>query len=338
MGKATIQDVARLAGVSIKTVSRVSNKEPNVREKTRERVQRVIDKLDYRPNPSARSLAATKSYVIGLLYDNPSASYLINIQNGALHTSRAEGYDVVIYPCSYQDPRLVSSITSMISSKSVDGLILTPPLSDMDSLISELDKLGVSFVLVAPADHSNEYRSVYTNDRAVCADMTRHLVSLGHQRIAFIAGHRDHKAVGNRYLGYRDGLKSCGLKVDRRLVRQGDNSFKSGVRCAHGLLALPEPPTAIFAANDDMAAGVMTVAHEMGLEIPGDLSVAGFDDVPLASYIWPALTTIRQPIEEMAAKATALLLRRFRDEAGGDIDHTIDSSLVIRASTGPPGS
>jgi LacI family transcriptional regulator len=135
--------------------------------------------------------------------------------------------------------------------------------------------------------------------------MTRYLGSLGHQRIAFVTGHKDHKAVLNRYLGYRDGLRSMGLKFDRRLVRSGDNSFESGVRCARGLLELPDPPTAIFASNDDMAAGVMQVAHEAGLSIPGDLSVAGFDDVPLASYIWPSLTTIRQPIEEMAVRATA---------------------------------
>ena len=336
MARATIQDVAKQAGVSIKTVSRVANKEPNVRDQTREKVQRVIDRLDYRPNPSARSLAATKSYVIGLMYDNPSASYLINVQNGALHTSRAEGYDVVIYPCSYQDPRLVSSITSMIASKTVDGLILTPPLSDMQPLLAELDRLSVNFVLIAPADHANAYRSVFTNDQAACADMVRYLGSLGHRRIGFVVGHKDHKAVLNRYLGYRDGLRSLGLKFDRRLVRQGDNAFESGSRCARGLLELSDPPTAIFASNDDMAAGVMQVAHEMGLSIPGDLSVAGFDDVPLASYIWPSLTTIRQPIEEMAVRATALLLSKLRDGDPDTIEHTIDSELIIRASTGAP--
>ena len=133
LAKATIHDVARLAGVSIKTVSRVSNKEANVRTETREKVQRAIDRLEYRPNPSARSLASTRSHVVGLLYDNPSASYLINVQNGALRTSRAEGYDVVIYPCEYQDPGLVNSISSMIRSKTC--LLYTSDAADESSRV-----------------------------------------------------------------------------------------------------------------------------------------------------------------------------------------------------------
>ena len=164
--------------------------------------------------------------------------------------------------------------------------------------------------------------------------MTRYLVSMGHRRIGFVIGHPDHGAVGNRYLGYRDGLKSGGLKLDRKLVQQGDNTFESGVKCGQRLLNLEFPPTAIFASNDDMAAGVMKVAHEMGLSIPGDLSVAGFDDIPLASQIWPSLTTIRQPMEEMAVRATALLLRQLRGETD-EKTHTIASTLVVRDSTGP---
>jgi len=335
LAKATIQDVARLAGVSIKTVSRVTNKEANVRDETRSKVERAAKRLDYRPNPSARSLAGTRSYHVGLLFDNLSASYLMNIQNGVLSTSRSEGYDLVIQPCDYSDPKLVASISSMVGSKSVDGLILTPPLSDMKPLLQALDKLGVCFALIAPADRSNRHRSVFTNDQEVCAEMTRYLVSMGHRRIGFVIGHPDHGAVGNRYLGYRDGLKSCGLKFDRRLVKQGDNTLESGEKCGQRLLDLEDPPTAIFASNDDTAAGVMRTAHEMGLAIPGDVSVAGFDDVPLASQIWPALTTIRQPMEEMAVRATAFLLRQLRGETDNENPHTIASTLVIRESTGP---
>lgn len=334
MARATIHDVARRAGVSIKTVSRVINKEANVREATRRKVQRAVEKLQYRPNPSARSLAGTRSYLVGLLYDNPSAPYLINVQHGALRTSRAEGYDLVIQPCRYEDPELIASISSMIKAKPVDGLILTPPLSDMPTLLEALDERGVPFVLISPADESNRDRSVFTNDRESSAEMTRYLVSLGHRRIGFVMGHPDHRAVGNRYLGYRDGLRSGGLKLDRKIVRQGDNSFESGEKCGRRLLDREDPPTAIFASNDDMAAGVMKAAHEMGLAIPGKLSVAGFDDVPLASRIWPALTTIRQPIEEMAVRAANLLLRQLRAETLDGIEHTIASTLVVRKSTG----
>ncbi|MGB5592090.1 MAG: substrate-binding domain-containing protein, partial [Gammaproteobacteria bacterium] len=163
----------------------------------------------------------------------------------------------------------------------------------------------------------------------------RYLASLGHRRIGFVIGHPDHGAVGNRYLGYRDGLKSSGMKFDRSLVQQGYNSFESGEKCARRLLNLEDRPTAIFAANDDMAAGVMKVAHEMELSIPGDLSVAGFDDVPLARHIWPSLTTIRQPMDEMAVQATALLMNQILGNTDDGVEHTIPSTLVIRDSTGP---
>jgi len=269
------------------------------------------------------------------LYDNHSASYLMNIQNGALLASRAEGYDLVIQPCDYADPQLVASISDMIGSKPVDGLVLTPPLSDMKPLLRALDEFGLPFVLITPADRSNDHRSIFTNDREACAEMTRYLVSMGHRRIGFLVGDPHHGAVGSRYVGYRDALKSCGLKFDRKLVRQGYNTFESAVKCVKRLLNLENRPTAIFASNDDMAAGVMKVAHDMGLAIPGELSVAGFDDVPLASYVWPALTTIRQPMEEMAVRATGLLLRQLRGETDNDIGHTIASTLVVRESTGP---
>jgi len=335
LARAKIQDVAKLAGVSIKTVSRVVNKEANVQEKTRQKVQRAIDRLKYQPNASARSLASTRSYHVGLLFDDHIGSYIMNIQTGVLSTSRSGGYDLVIQPCDYGNPELIASVSSMIAARFVDGLILTPPLSDLKPLLSALDKLRASFVLIAPADRSHHRRSVFTNDQEACAEMTHHLASLGHRRIGFVLGHPDHGAVGNRYLGYRDGLKEHGLKFDRQLVKQGYNTFESGVECGRRLLDLERPPTAIFAANDDMAAGVMKVAHQRGLAIPGDLSVAGFDDVPVASQLWPALTTIRQPMEEMAIRATALLLRQLRGEDDDAIEHTVASTLVVRESTGP---
>jgi len=335
VAKATIQDVANTAGVSIKTVSRVINNEANVRDVTLRKVQLAIKKLDYQPNFSARSLAGTRSYRLGLLYDNHSASYLVNIQNGALRTSRAEGYDLVIQPCDFSDPTLVDSILSTVSVKPVDGLILTPPLSDTKPLLESLDQLGIPFVLIAPADRSNDYRSVFTNDRQVCLEMTQHLVSIGHRRIAFLIGDPDHGAVANRYVGYRDGLKRAGIKFDRKLVVQGYNTFESGVKCAKRLLGRENPPSAIFASNDDMAAGVMKVAHEMGISIPGELSVAGFDDIPLASQIWPALTTIHQPMDDMAVRATSLLLRQLRGQEDDETGHTIPSTIVVRDSTGP---
>ncbi|MEO1573489.1 MAG: LacI family DNA-binding transcriptional regulator [Pseudomonadota bacterium] len=333
MKKATIADVARLAGVSIKTVSRVTNKEPNVRPDTRVRVSKAIEALGYQPNPSARSLAARRSYLVGLVYDNPSPSYLINVQNGSLNTCRAEGYDLVIYPCDYRSDTLADDLASMVRQSRLDGVILTPPLCDMSIVTETLTKLGVPFSRVAPADEKHEAQSIVTNDAAITAKMTQHLIDLGHHDIAFVRGHPDHGAVCNRYDGYVEAMERAGIALNKDWIIQGYNSVDSGEECARRLLRLPKPPTAIFAANDDMAAGALRAAHALGVHVPSQLSVAGFDDTPIARQVWPALTTIRQPIRHMAEQATELLLRQLRDEPSDDLARRIDCGLILRDST-----
>lgn len=340
MARATLHDVAAKAGVSIKTVSRVVNNEPNVRPGTRDAVLKAIKALDYRPDTSARRLAGRRSYLVGLLYEdpspyeNPSANYVIDIQGGVLERVRAESYDLLIHPCNYQSARIVREIKSLVAQTRVDGLILAPPLAEMAKIVAALRELGTPFVRISPGQRTRSHEAVHTNDRAACADMTRYLASLGHKRIAFIVGHPDHRAVANRYLGYKDGLESSGLTLDKSLVQQGYNTFESGEKSARVLLLQPDPPTAIFASNDDMAAGVLRVAHEMGIAIPAELSVAGFDDVPLARQIWPSLTTIRQPTKEMAAAAAELLFARIKgDDGAGPI--VVEAPLVLRESTGP---
>lgn len=331
--KATIADVARVAGVSIKTVSRVTNNEPNVRPDTRVRVREAIEQLGYRPNPSARSLASRRSYLVGLVYDNPSPSYLINVQLGSLTTCRAEGYDIVIYPCDYRSDTLADDLASMTRQSRVDGVVLTPPLCDMAIVVEALQKLGVPFSRIAPADQQFEEESIVTNDRAISAKMTRHLMDLGHEDIAFIRGHPDHGAVCTRYDGYRDAIAAADISPRPEFVVQGYNSVDSGEQCARELLKLSDPPTAIFAANDDMAAGALRAAHAMGIRVPSQLSVAGFDDTPIAQQVWPTLTTIRQPIKRMAEQATALLLRQLRDEPRDDLSRHIECGLILRDST-----
>lgn len=304
-----------------------------MRDGTRDKVLKVINELSYRPNPSARNLASRRSYLIGLIYDNPSASYLINVQDGALLSSRAAGYDLIIHPCVYKDPNLQTELQMMVTQSKLDGLILTPPLSDMTSVTDLLDKIGVPFVRIAPADRGDTDHAIYTNDEQACTEMIEYLNSLGHTDIGFVIGHPDHGAVSQRFDGYKAGLEKCGLPLRDELVTQGYNSFESGIDCGKQLLDLANPPTAIFASNDDMAAGVMRVAHERCLTMPNVLSVAGFDDIPLASYLWPALTTIRQPIQAMASAAANLLMSNLGDQHK-DIDKTIQSELVIRDSTG----
>ena len=165
--------------------------------------------------------------------------------------------------------------------------------------------------------------------------MTRYLVSLGHRSIAFIIGDPDHKAVGERYRGYADGLKISGLPFDQRLVKQGFNTFLSGVECGLELLRQEARPTAVFASNDEMAIGVMRVAHQAGMRIPKDLSVVGFDDIPIGQQMFPALTTIRQPVEAMAMTATDLLLGQLRGMAPVSERIVLESVIQLRESTGP---
>jgi LacI family transcriptional regulator len=228
-------------------------------------------------------------------------------------------------------------VTRNVRQSRVDGVILTPPLSDLKSVTTVLEAQAIPYVRIAPGKHTDTYRSVCTNDRESCASMTEQLAALGHQRISFIIGNPDHAAVLDRYRGYLKGLSSCGLRLDKSLVAQGFNSYDSGVQCARKLLnvAAAKRPTAIFASNDEMAAGVLAVAHSLGLGVPENLSVVGFDDAPLASQVWPALTTIRQPIPDMAAKAAELLLGILRGEPADHAKHMLPSSLTFRHSTGP---
>jgi len=333
--KPTINDVARLAKVSIKTVSRVLNDE-RVRPRTRARVMEAITRLNYRPSRSARSLRSQRSYLVGLLYDNASASYVMGIQAGVLAACREADYQLLIHPCHYQRTGLTEEVVDLAAQSHLDGMVLTPPLSEKRMLAEALELAGVDTVRIAPGEKLPPGRGVYTNDRAICRRMTEYLVSLGHTRIAFIKGHPDHAAVVTRYDGYCAGMREAGLSVDPALVAQGMNSFESGIECGRRLLNGGVRPTAIFAANDDMAAGVMVVAHELGMELPGQLSIAGFDDIPLARQLWPALTTIRQPIVELGQRAAEILLGRLRNRTDLDASsEEIESELVLRGSTAP---
>lgn len=335
MAKATIDDVAALAGVSIKTVSRVVNNEPNVRPATREKVEAAIASLDYRPNLSARSLAGNRSYLLGLVYGQPGAHYVLDIQEGVLEICRPQGYELVVHPANHRDPELINDVSELILEKRVDGVMLTPPISDNMDVINKLKHMGIPFVRVAPTEEKHLSPYVETNDAEASYDMTCQLIAMGHTRIGFICGHPDHRAITLRYEGYKAALVENQIPIHEALVEFGDNSFESGEGCGRRLLQAKQRPTAIFAANDDMAAGVMMAAHQLGLEIPAQLSVAGFDDTPVAHQIWPSLTTIRQPIRQMAKKATDLLLKQLR---GKDIQlpaSLLSSSIIVRASTGP---
>lgn len=341
MAKATIDDVAELAGVSIKTVSRVVNDEPNVRESTREKVERAIAQLNYRPNLSARNLASHRSHTIVLVYDDPSAyvtpssGYVIRMQQGTLKACKQANYDLLIHPCNYRNRDVKNELRTLIERSRPDGVVIAAPLSNMARIVNAISGTNTRYVRMSPGKANAGEFSIATNDREVSAEMTRYLASLGHSRIAFITGHPKHKAVANRFRGYRDGLKQSGLKFDEDLVAAGDNSIASGAASAEKLLDLSDPPTAIFAANDDMAAGVIQVANRRGIKIPRQLSVAGFDDSSLARQLFPALTTVRQPLSEMAELAALALIGEQSKETMQTDATTVPGKLQIRESTGP---
>lgn len=341
MPKANINDVADLAGVSIKTVSRVVNQEPNVRESTQARVKKAIAELGYRPNPSARNLASQRARLIGLIYDDPgpydmnSAGYIIRLQQGTLKACHKANYELLIHPCDCRKKNIGSDIRSLIEQTRPAGIVLAAPLSNMPEIIRAIESTSTPFVKLSPGIKKKNGLSIATNDREVSAEMTRYLASLGHKRIAFIAGHTGHKAVTNRLLGYQDGLEQSGLKYSKQLVVHGDNTFGSGEVCAENLLTRARIPTAIFAANDDMAVAAINVARGLGIDVPKQLSIAGFDDISLARLVSPKLSTIMQPLSEMAERATILLTSGNRVHAYSQSDQILPATLVIRESTGP---
>lgn len=331
--RATINDVAREAGVSIKTVSRVFNGEPHVRPTTHDKVVAAAESLNYRPNLSARQLATNLTFVVGMLYDNPNSDYVTDVQAGALNACREHGYNLLIHPCRHDSPELIGEVVGL--NYQVDGFILLQPISDDRKICGFLVENDIACVRVSQRPFEG-LPWISVGDSEAADQMTDYLLELGHRRIGFIVGHPDHGSSHDRLAGYRSALERRGIAFDPTLVRQGQFDYESGYSCARELLERSERPTAIFASNDPMAMGVLSVAHELGIDVPGSLSVAGFDDSPLARHAWPPLTTVRQPIVEVARLATEVLMHRLKGE-GGLADRRLQTELVRRASTGEPG-
>ena len=339
--KATITDVAHLAGVSIKTVSRVVNREAGVREETRARVQQAIDTLGYYPNQSARDLASARAHLICLIYEDPSdyglpsAGYIIRLQTGVLRVCQRFGYELLVHPCSQASPTVGADIAAVIQRARPAGIILAAPLSNNATITRAISDSGTPMVRLSPGQKRLTGSVVVTNDREYSAEMTAYLASLGHRKIAFVNGHPAHKAVQLRLQGYKDGLAQSGLSFEEALVVQGDNSFGSGLQAGHELLTRSDRPTAIFAANDDMAVGVIRAANQLGVKIPEEISIAGCDDITLAEQVFPPLTTIRQPFSAMAEEATLMLVEGIEHREDARQHVVVPGKLKIRESTGP---
>jgi LacI family transcriptional regulator len=326
-----LEDVARAANVSPKTVSRVLNDEANVSDDTRQRVRAAMEAMDYRPLPSARSLAGNRSYVVAMLYDNPSSNYLMEIQTGVLEACDAHHYSMMVRPLRASDEDFVERVEELLSHHRPDGLVLTPPISDHPGLLSRLHELGMPYTSVSPKKRADTI-GAFIDETQAAKDMMNHLLLMGHRRIAHVVGHPAHGASSWRLAGYRDALFHAGVPYDADLVADGDFSFSSGVAAARKLFSLAVRPTAVFAANDDMAAGVIWAAGEHGLTVPRDVSVCGFDDTPIARQIWPTLTTIHQPSRDMGRIAGLQLLQAVRGRGTGTMVQA-PYSVELREST-----
>jgi len=331
--RATIRDVALRAGVSVKTVSRVLNKHPYVKPATRQAVENAMDALGFRPSIAARILAGTNSGQVALIYDNHSPYYIHQIQEGCWSRCHEERVRLLAQPVDVADPGVGEQVRGLIAETHVDGVVLSSPVTDCVPVLEALEQTKIPFVRISPGTNRSLTSSVFMDDVQAADDLTTYLINLGHRRIAFIIGHPNHTASNERLFGYRRGLDRAGISYEPQLVAQGLFDFASGVAAAEKFFALPNRPTAIFASNDDMAAGVLATAHRYGIAVPREVSVAGFDDTTLAQVVWPPLTTVRQPTRELAYTATDLLL------TGAAMEHRrLAHEVVKRASTAAPDS
>lgn len=328
----TINDVASLADVSKKTVSRVINKVPTVHQDIRARVEQAIAALGFRPNPQARSLAFRRSFLVGLLYDNPSPAYVVNLLEGVLDVLRGDGFELVVHPCDHRAGALLDDIDAFIEGQRLAGVILPPPLSENEALVGLLRDRGCPYVRIASLALDDPAAMVVTNDHRGAEEAARQFAALGHRRIGLIRGPRSFRSSAVRGTGFIDALAEQGIALDPAYDVDGAYTFESGVAAGHHLLSLPQPPTAIFALNDDMAIGVMHAARERGLQLPQDLSLIGYDDLPMAARVWPNLTSVRLPIRDMGRRAARRLIARVSNTEAPADEAEVAPALIVRQS------
>jgi len=333
-GGATVYDVARVAGVSAMTVSRVINGNAHVSDATRDKVQAAIASLKYQVNQAARA-ARVGTLRVGLLYSNPSAAFLSALLVGAMDQCSQNGAQLLLERCDSLSSQR-RAIERLIA-EGADGILLPPPLCDTPEALRQLDEIGMPCVAVATARPASTVAAVRIDDYEGARTMTRYLLSLGHKDIAFIKGDPEHTPAQLRYQAFVDAMEEAGQAVPPQRVAQGLFTYRSGLAAARNLLAQEPRPTAIFASNDDMAAAVIAVAHGLHLQVPEDLTVCGFDDTPVATTVWPELTTIHQPIGDMARVAVDLLVDQIRCRRAGEprqaAHRLLPYTLVARESS-----
>lgn len=331
----TINDVARDAGVSKKTVSRVINRSPLLNEDTRAKVEAVIATLGYIPNPQARALALRRNFLIGLVHDNPNAQTVLSVQSGILEALRGTEFELVVRPVNRGSPTMLDDVRAFLERQRLFGVVLLPPISENDALAKLCDEIGCRYVRMGSAALDVSSRMVASNDREAVREAVHYLIEMGHRRIGLVAGPHGFRSAAERRAGFEEALKNAGIVQPRSLITDGTYRFESGLQAGERLLDVLPRPTAIFCSNDEMAAGVLHVARQRGLDVPQDLSIVGFDDTTLAAHIWPPLTTVRWPIASMARSAA---LKLVGDIVGEEVEEPsmFVSTLIRRASVAPP--
>jgi LacI family transcriptional regulator len=329
--RTTIVDVGRHAGVSTKTVSRVFNDEPHVSTAVKERVRAAAEALNYHPNVFAQSLVRRRSHLIGLVYEKPSASYVVELQMGVLDRLEGERYRLIVIPVQSVHDN-AATIVGLLRAAALDGVVLAPPASDHPQVLAELAAAGIRYARIAPTRQLEHGASTLLDDVAGAQAVAAHLLSLGHRDIGIVKGDPDHAATDARLIGYGQAFRdaACPMRLDR--IETGLFTFDGGHAAGRRLLDRRDRPSAILVQNDEMAVGVMLAARELGLSIPDDLSIAGFDDAEVSRIAWPRLTTVRQPVFEMAVAATDMLIADLEGRpAQRQTHHT--NTLLIREST-----
>lgn len=331
----TINDIARLAGVSKKTVSRVINKEGAVKAETRERIEAVIASTGYSPNPQARALAFSRSFLIGLIYDNPNPDYVVRMQLGLLDGIRDTDFELAVHPIERGDPDFLPDLRRFVERQRLFGVVLTPSVSEDDRAAELLKEIGCAYVRVASVAVDTPEHSIVTHDHLGGEQAGRHLVELGHTNLAMITGLKGFRSSAERLTGFKRALDAAGVKLPDANVISASYTYESGLDAARVLLSRSNRPTAIFAGNDEMAAGVLTAARELGIKVPDELSVVGYDDFHLARRLWPDLTTVHTPTRDIGRLAALKLIGagKTSDEEGG-AEAAWVPSLVVRGSTG----
>lgn len=332
-GAATVIDIARVAGVSAMTVSRALNGSAHVAEATRAKVLEAARSLNYVVNLSARRLKTSHTGVLGFVVSDLHFPYMAELVGTASEVARAAGYDMLVQT-TWSDPQRERQHVGSLLSGLCDGLLIALPNTEPKHLRA-FTQSNVPVVLLNYWRGRSGLNMVRADSHNGAAALTEHLIELGHQRIAFIAGTSATGQSAERERGWRDALAQAGIAVEPGLVRFGGFTEEGGRRATEELLALDHPPTAIFAANDLMAIGAMGVASERGIDIPGALSIAGFDDIPVARHLNPSLTTVMHPFEELSNLAVNMLFDLMNSPKADSQCVELDSKLIIRNSTGP---